>query len=243
MLSCDNPHILRGVATLFLFSIFIHFHLLTQWPCVVLILSYHLCLDLSGLAPTAYSDKNFVCFLLHSHAIGMPGPSQCPSFDNPNNSRRKTKVTEVFRLWRESLISRWSSFGFTRRVLDVCFDVLVENLPPSSWWQSESHCCWSDWKKECVSHMGRLEEIWPFSDYFSIHVIHTVTLKVKAVHSSKTLEHTSTTRHINLQEDHQLKKNPWTSTLLNFLHPLVISCLLGLDILLSTFLICPVIRR
>jgi len=41
--------------------------------------------------------------------------------------------------------------------------------------------------------MGRLEEIWLFSDYFSIHVIQTVTLRAEAVRSSKTSEYT---RHI-----------------------------------------------
>lgn len=39
------------------------------------------------------------------------------------------------------------------------------------------------------------------------------------------------------------KKNPWTSTLWNFLHPPVISCLFGLDILLSTVLKCTNIFR
>ena len=60
--------------------------------------------------------------------------------------------------------------------------------------------------------MGRREEICPFSDHFSIHVIQTVTLKAEAVGSSETSEYTSTTRRTNPQEDHQLKKKPpWTS--------------------------------
>jgi len=52
--------------------------------------------------------------------------------------------------------------------------------------------------------MGKLEEIWPFSDHFSINVIQTVTLKAEAVRSSKTSEYASTIRRINPQEDHQM---------------------------------------
>jgi len=52
--------------------------------------------------------------------------------------------------------------------------------------------------------MGRLEEIWSFSDHFSINVIKIVTVKAAAVRSSKTSEYASTIRRINPQEDHEI---------------------------------------